>query len=90
MGSWLGPAGPPGRAAGGLEAAGLLQFHAGFGLLPCSRNAADAGAHSRGWECSGELRGGTVAVDLLIKINVLADKDDSVPIAIRSQDPARQ
>lgn len=46
--------------------------------------------HSKGWECSGELQGGTVAVDLLIKINVLADKDDSAPIAITSQDPARQ
>lgn len=44
----------------------------------------------KGCECSGELQGGTVAVDLLIKINVLADKDDSVPIAIISQDPARQ
>lgn len=40
---------------------------------------------SEGCECSGELRGGTVAVDLLIKINVLADKDDSAPIAIISQ-----
>lgn len=46
--------------------------------------------HSKGCKCSGELRGGTVAVDRLIKINVLADKDDSAPIAIRSQDPARQ
>lgn len=46
--------------------------------------------HGKGWECSGELQGGTVAVDPLIKINVLADKDDSVPIAIISQDPARQ
>lgn len=41
-------------------------------------------------ECSGELQGGTVAVDLLIKINVRADKDDSVPIAATSQDPVRQ
>lgn len=46
--------------------------------------------HSKGWECSGELQGGTVAVDLLIKINVLADKDDCAPIAATSQDPARQ
>lgn len=45
---------------------------------------------SAGCECSGELQGGTVAVDLLIKINVLADKDDSAPIAIISQDPARR
>lgn len=45
---------------------------------------------SKGCESSGELQGGTVAVDLLIKINVLADKDDSAPIAIISQDPARQ
>lgn len=41
-------------------------------------------------ECSGELQGGTVAVDLLIKINVRADKDDSVPIAATRQDPVRQ
>lgn len=60
----------------------------GAARLPAWRlSAAKA---SEGCECSGELQGGTVAVDLLIKINVLADKDDSAPIAIISQDPARQ
>ena len=75
----------------------------GWSQRSCSRSAQDlalfpaAGAEltlerwrGKGCECSGELRGGTVAVDLLIKINVLADKDDSVPIAALSQDPARQ
>lgn len=59
----------------------------GAATLPVRLSAAKA---SEGCECSGELQGGTVAVDLLIKINVLADKDDSAPIAIISQDPARQ
>lgn len=59
----------------------------GAARLPARLSAAKA---SEGCECSGELQGGTVAVDLLIKINVLADKDDSAPIAIISQDPARR
>lgn len=82
--------GPPRRAVEGLEPVELLQFSAGFGLFFPAVEMMLEQRRSKGCECSGDLQGGTVAVDLLIKINVLADKDDSAPIAIISQDLARQ
>lgn len=83
--SHLGSSVPP----AGLEPGQPLHLGAEFGLFPflpvSGTTVLLEQQHSKGWECSGELQGGTVAVDLLIKINVLADKDDSVPIAVRAR-----
>lgn len=86
-----GCSGAPGRALGGQSQRSLSSSAQDLAVFPTAGMMLTLERrHSKGCECSGELRGGTVAVDLLIKINVLADKDDSAPIAIRSQDPARE